>query len=58
MADKNTYNSENRITRSCAIASDSNASKDYYDSIAGEFDEMDQYWANPYDTATWNLRIA
>jgi ubiquinone/menaquinone biosynthesis C-methylase UbiE len=29
--------------------------RDYYDAIAAEFNEMDQYWSNPYDTATWNM---
>jgi SAM-dependent methyltransferase len=33
----------------------SRVSKEYYDTLALEFDEMDEYWANPYDSATWEL---
>jgi hypothetical protein len=26
-----------------------------FDAVAAQFDEMDDYWANPYDSATWQL---
>lgn len=33
----------------------SQTSRAYYDALAAQFDEMDHYWSNPYDTATWRL---
>lgn len=31
------------------------AARDYYDNLAAEFDELDKYWSNPYDAATWDM---
>jgi SAM-dependent methyltransferase len=33
----------------------SRASKEYYDSLGREFVEMEEYWQNPYDVATWKM---
>ncbi|MBI4319449.1 MAG: class I SAM-dependent methyltransferase [Chloroflexi bacterium] len=33
-------------------------SQRYYDGIAAEFQEMDDYWDNPYDAATWRMENA
>jgi len=31
------------------------ATRQYYDRLAAEFAEVDVYWSNPYDVATWDL---
>ncbi|MGH9986257.1 MAG: hypothetical protein ACRD8W_20130, partial [Nitrososphaeraceae archaeon] len=33
-------------------------SKTYYDGLASEFDELNDYWSNPYDSATWDKENA
>ena len=33
----------------------SHASQKYYDRLAADFNELDEFWQNPYDTATWEL---
>src|SRR5207247_3395490 len=43
--------------QTCASVScdSTRTTRQYYDRLAAEFDQMDLYWSNPYDTATWDL---